>query len=117
MVAVPLVGLILVAVCITATGAHPADLAPVQDPPAPMTFGIALSALVVANMLTVAAMPDLSRFIRSEWGAIGGLLLSFPLAVHLLMLISALIALATGPRSDDSTSELQSLMPTSYAVF
>src|SRR3546814_20347451 len=34
MVAVPLVGLILVAVCITATGAHPADLAPVQDPPA-----------------------------------------------------------------------------------
>ncbi len=96
MVAVPLVGLILVAVCVTATGAHPVDLAPAQDPPAPMTFGIALSALVGANMLTVAAMPDLSRFIRSERGAIGGMLLSFPLAAPLLMLISALIALATG---------------------
>src|SRR3546814_18571400 len=49
MVAVPLVGLILVAVCITATGAHPADLAPVQGPHAPMTFGFALSAHVGAN--------------------------------------------------------------------
>lgn len=95
MVAVPFVGIILIAVCIKATGAHPVDLAPVQNPPVPMSFGIALSALVGGNMLTVAAMPDLSRFIRTERGAITGMLLSFPFAGPLLMVISALIALAT----------------------
>src|SRR5690606_25327669 len=76
MVAVPLAGIILVAVCVTAVGAHPVDLAPAQNPPTPMSFGIALSALVGGNMLTVAAMPDLSRFIRTERGAISGMLLS-----------------------------------------
>lgn len=96
MVAVPLAGIILVAVCVTAVGAHPVDLAPAQNPPTPMSFGIALSALVGGNMLTVAAMPDLSRFIRTERGAISGMLLSFPIAAPVLMLISALIALATG---------------------
>lgn len=96
MVAVPLAGIILVAVCVTAVGAQPVALAPVANPPTPMSFGIALSALVGGNMLTVAAMPDLSRFIRTERGAIWGMLLSFPLAAPLLMLISALIALATG---------------------
>jgi cytosine permease len=60
-----------------------------------MSFGIALSALVGGNMLTVAAMPDLSRFIRTERGAITGMVLSFPFAAPLLMLVSALIALAT----------------------
>ncbi|MBB4630868.1 cytosine permease [Sphingosinicella soli] len=96
MVAVPLAGAILIAVCVTAVSAGPVDLAPVANPPTPMSFGIALSALVGGNMLTVAAMPDLSRFIRTRRGAIGGMLLSFPLAAPLLMLISALIALATG---------------------
>ncbi len=96
MVAVPLAGIILVAVCVTAVGAHPVDLAPAENPPTPMSFGIALSALVGGNMLTVAAMPDLSRFIRTERGAISGMLLSFPIAAPVLMLISALIALATG---------------------
>src|SRR5690606_15273146 len=91
----PLVGIILVTVCIKAVGAQPVDLAPVERPPVPMSFGIALSALVGGNMLTVAAMPDLARFIRTERGAVTGMLLSFPLAAPLLMLISALIALAT----------------------
>src|SRR3546814_6798171 len=71
MVAVPLVGVILIAVCVTALGAGPTSLEPVRHPPVPMSFGIALSALVGGNMLTVAAMPDLARFIRTERGEIG----------------------------------------------
>lgn len=96
MVAVPLVGVILVAVCVKALGAGPVDLAPRETPPVPMSFGIALSALVGGNMLTVAAMPDLSRFIRTERGAIVGMALSFPFAAPVLMVIAALIALSTG---------------------
>src|SRR3546814_16343598 len=46
MVAVPLVGVILIAVCVTALGAGPTSLEPVRHPPVPMSFGIALSALV-----------------------------------------------------------------------
>ncbi|WP_029014941.1 purine-cytosine permease family protein [Niveispirillum irakense] len=96
MVAVPLVGIILLAVCYTAMADGPVDLAPAANPPVPMGFGIALSALVGGNMLTVAAMPDLSRFIRTERGALVGMALSFPFAAPVLMVISALIALATG---------------------
>lgn len=96
MVAVPLVGVILILVCWKAMGAGPVDFRPAANPPVPMSFGIALSALVGGNMLTVAAMPDLSRFIRTTRGAIGGMLLSFPFAGPVLMLISALIALSTG---------------------
>lgn len=96
MVAVPFVGVILLAVCWMAVSGKPVDLAPVANPPVPMSFGIALSALVGGNMLTVAAMPDLARFIRTERGALVGMALSFPFAGPLLMVISALIALATG---------------------
>lgn len=95
MIAVPLVGVILVAVCIKSVGANPVDLAPAENPPVPMSFGIALSALVGGNMLTVAAMPDLSRFIRTERGAVVGMVLSFPIAAPVLMVVSALIALTT----------------------
>lgn len=95
MVAVPLVGVILIAVCIKVVGSNPVDLSPAENPPVPMSFGIALSALVGGNMLTVAAMPDLSRFIRTERGAIVGMVLSFPFAAPLLVMISALIALTT----------------------
>lgn len=96
MVAVPFVGVILVAVCVSVVGTGPVDLAPVENPPVSMSFGIALSALIGGNMLTVAAMPDLSRFIRTEKGAIVGMVLSFPFAAPLLMVIAALIALSTG---------------------
>lgn len=95
MVAVPLVGVILLVVCIKVIGG-PVDLSPAANPPVPMSFGIALSALVGGNMLTVATMPDLSRFIRTERGALVGMALSFPFAAPLLMIISALIGLATG---------------------
>lgn len=97
MVAVPFVGVILIAVCVSALGAGPSpNLGPVAAPPAPMSFGIALSSLVGGNLLTVAAMPDLSRFIRTERGAISAMLLSFPFCAPVIMLVSALIALATG---------------------
>lgn len=96
MIAVPLAGVILIAVCIKALGTNPVDLSPSENPPVSMSFGIALSALIGGNMLTVAAMPDLSRFIRTERGAITGMALSFPFAAPLLMVIAALIALSTG---------------------
>lgn len=97
MVAVPFVGVILIAVCVAALGDNPApDLGPVAAPPVPMSFGIALSSLVGGNLLTVAAMPDLSRFIRTERGAVSAMLLSFPFCAPVIMLVSALIALATG---------------------
>src|SRR3546814_10119135 len=82
MVAVPFVGAILIAVCVVALRDNIApDFGPVTAPPVQMSFGIALSSLVGGNLLTVAAMPDLSR------------------------------------RSEEHTSELQSLMRISYAVF
>jgi len=95
MVAVPLLGAILIAVCAKALGTNGLVLAPAAQPPVPMNFGIALSALVGGNMLAVATMPDLSRFIRTERGAVGGMALSFPIAAPLMMTVSALIALAT----------------------
>ena len=95
-IAVPLVGVILIAVCIAAIrGNASLDFSPMDKPPVSMSFGLALSALVGGNMLTVAAMPDLSRFIKTERGAILGMALSFPLTAPLVMVVSALIALAT----------------------
>lgn len=96
MVAVPLVGVILLIVCVLAVRAGPFELAAVANPPAPMSFGVALSSLVGGNMLAIAAMPDLSRFIRSERGAVSAMVLSYPLATPIFMVISVLIALATG---------------------
>lgn len=97
MVAVPFVGVILIAVCVAALGDNPSpDFGPVAAPPVPMSFGIALSSLVGGNLLTVAAMPDLSRFIRTERGAVSAMLLSFPFCAPVIMLVSALIALSTG---------------------
>lgn len=97
MIAVPFVGVILIAVCVMALGDNSApDLGPAAAPPVPMSFGIALSSLVGGNLLTVAAMPDLSRFIRTERGAISAMLFSFPFCAPLIMLVSALIALTTG---------------------
>src|SRR5690606_2682863 len=50
LVAVPLLGAILVAVCVAAVRKHGVVLAPSDSPPVPMSFGIALSALVGGNM-------------------------------------------------------------------
>lgn len=96
LVAVPLLGAILVAVCVAAVRRHGIVLEPSERPPVPMGFGIAVSALVGGNMLTVAAMPDLSRYIRTARGAVLGMALSFPVAAPLLMIAAALPALATG---------------------
>ncbi|WP_202878195.1 cytosine permease [Luteimonas marina] len=96
LVAVPLLGAILLAVCVAAVRRHGVVLAPSASPPVPMNFGIALSALIGGNMLTVAAMPDLSRYIRSTRGAVSAMALSFPFAAPLLMVLAALPALATG---------------------
>jgi cytosine permease len=46
-------------------------------------------------MLTVAAMPDLARYIRSAGQSVIGMVLSFPVATPLLMLAAAIPVLAT----------------------
>lgn len=96
LVAVPFLGLILVAVCVASVHAKGVVLGPTPAPPVPMDFGVALSALIGSNMVAIAAMPDLSRYIRSERGALAAMALSFPFAAPLLMLVAALTALATG---------------------
>lgn len=96
MIAVPFLGAILIAVCVVAIRQHGVVLGPSPAPPEPMSFGIALSAIIGGNMLVVAAMPDLSRYIRSARGAVTSMILSFPIATPLLMIVAALPALATG---------------------
>ncbi|MFC3052846.1 cytosine permease [Kordiimonas pumila] len=64
-------------------------------PPVAMTFGVALSTIVGGNLLTVAAMPDLSRFITTNKQAVIGMLLSFPIATPLLVLLAAVPTMAT----------------------
>lgn len=96
LVAVPFLAAIFVIVCVAAVRTGGVVLEPAAAPPVPMSFGVALSALIGGNMLTVAAMPDLSRYIRTSRSAVSAMLLSFPLAAPLLMLLAALTALATG---------------------
>lgn len=96
LVAVPFLGLILIAVCVASIGDKGVVVAPSVAAPVSMSFGIALSALIGGNMVAIAAMPDLSRYIRSERGALSAMALSFPFAAPLLMLVAALTALATG---------------------
>ena len=95
-VAVPLFGVALAAVCFAAVHRHGVVLVPRFAAPVPMTFGVALSAQIGANMVAVATMPDLTRFIRDSRGAVSAMALSYPLAAPVMMLLSALTALATG---------------------
>jgi cytosine permease len=94
--AVPVLALILGAVVVIAVRRYGVVSAPDPTPPEPMTFGIALSALIGGNMLTVAAMPDLTRYIRTARESILGMVLSFPVATPLLTLAAAIPVLATG---------------------
>lgn len=96
LVAVPILGVVLVAVCIAVVRKTGIVLEPTVAPPVAMSFGIALSALVGSNLLAVAAMPDLSRYVRTARGVTVSMVLSFPVATSLLMVASALPALATG---------------------
>ena len=96
LVAVPFLALILVLICYFAVRAGGVVTEPVAVPPVPMNFGIALSALIGGNMLAVVAMPDLSRYIRTPKSAVLAMVLSFPFAAPLLMVLAALTALASG---------------------
>lgn len=96
LIAVPILGAVLIAVCIAVVRENGVVLEPAQAPPVSMSFGIALSALVGSNLLAVAAMPDLSRYVRTARGMTVSMVLSFPVATSLLMIASALPALATG---------------------
>lgn len=96
LVAVPLFGIALAAVCFAAVHRHGLILAPRIAPPVHMTFGIALSAQIGGNMVAITTMPDLTRFIRGSRGAVSAMTLSYPLAAPFMMLMSAATALATG---------------------
>jgi cytosine permease len=94
--AVPILALILGTVLVMAMRRYGIVSAPDPTPPEPMSFGMALSALIGSNLVTVAAMPDLTRYVRSSRQAVVGMALSFPLATPLLMLAAAIPALASG---------------------
>jgi cytosine permease len=96
LIAVPILAVILGLVLVIATRKYGVATAPRLDAPVPMSFGVALTSLVGSNMMTVATMPDLTRYVRTRGQAVVGMLLSFPLATPLLMLVAAVPALATG---------------------
>lgn len=95
LVAVPLLAMVLLAVVVVTLNRHGLVTAPAARPPEPMTLGLAISALIGAYMLAVATMPDLSRFTRTQRGAIASMALSFPIATPLMMTAAAIPALAT----------------------
>lgn len=94
LVAVPVLAAVLIALVIAAINAKGFVTAAVPNPPEPMSFGIAVSALLGAYMLAVATMPDLSRYTSTARGAIGSMALSFPIATPLMMAAAAIPALA-----------------------
>ncbi len=94
LIAVPLLGCVLVGVCIMSINQNGIVLKASENPPVPMSFGIALSALVGGNLLAVAAMPDLSRYVRTAKQSVGAMVLSFPVASVLMMLATAIPAIA-----------------------
>jgi cytosine permease len=96
LIAVPVLAVILGIVLVIAVRNYGIVTAPRADAPVAMSFGLALTSLVGSNMMTVATMPDLTRYVRTRGQAVIGMLLSFPLATPLLMLVAAVPALATG---------------------
>lgn len=96
LIAVPILAAILATVLMIAVRKYGIVTEPRPDPPVPMSFGLALTSLVGSNMMTVATMPDLTRYVRSHGQAVIGMLLSFPLATPLLMIVAAVPSLATG---------------------
>jgi cytosine permease len=96
LIAVPVLAVILTTVLVIAVRRHGIVVQARPDPPVPMSFGVALSSLVGANMVTVATMPDMTRYVRSRSQALIGMVLSFPFATPLLMFMAAATSLATG---------------------
>ncbi|MEE4452174.1 purine-cytosine permease family protein [Novosphingobium resinovorum] len=96
MIGVPLLAAMILAVCIAAARRHGIVLAPPATSPYHMTFGIAVSAIIGGDMLTITTLPDLSRYTRSGKGAVLSMALSYPFTAPLLMAGAALAALATG---------------------
>ncbi|MDG2534175.1 cytosine permease [Sphingomonas sp. HITSZ_GF] len=99
LIVVPVLAAIFIAVAVIAVQRHGLVVTPSAHPPVPMRFGIAVTTIIGAYMLAVATMPDLSRYIRTERGAVVSMALSFPIATPLMMTTAALPALATGETS------------------
>lgn len=95
MFAVPVLAVIMTVVLVLALRRHGLVVDALPTPPEPMDFGLALSTLVGSNMMTVATMPDLTRYVRSGRQAVIGMALSFPFATPLLMFAAAATSLAT----------------------
>lgn len=96
MIGVPLLAAMIVAVCIAAARRHGIVLDAPAISPYHMTFGIAVSAIIGGDMLTITTLPDLSRYTRTGKGAVLSMALSYPFTAPLLMAGAALAALATG---------------------
>lgn len=96
LVTVPFLAVILITVALTATAQNGIVLDAPPVAVGAITFGIALSSLIGADMLTITAMPDLSRYTRTPRGAVTSMILSFPVFAPIVMTTAAFAALAMG---------------------
>lgn len=64
--------------------------------PAELSMGWAISAVIGGNMVMVATMPDLARYVSSGRQAIFAMIVSFALASPIILLSAAVPSLATG---------------------
>ena len=96
-VAVPLLLTVLAVPTVIALTTH--DVAPLLTaPPAesPYTFGIVVSIISGGHMVAVTIAPDLTRFLRSRRDTVIGMVVSFAVALPLLLSLSALLAVIYG---------------------
>jgi cytosine permease len=61
-----------------------------------MTLGLGISAVVGADIVAVAVMPDLARYVKNNRQAIFAMILSFVIATPLILISAAVPALITG---------------------
>nr|WP_279347200.1 cytosine permease [Govania unica] len=95
LVAVPILLFILITVLVISfTKAEPGVLLATHQ--GTMSFGLAVSATAGGNMVMVAAMPDVARYISGKGQAVLAMFISFTLAAPLILTAAAVPSLVTG---------------------
>lgn len=93
--AVPLLALILGCVLVLSLS-HVSPGALLARQSGGMSFGLAVSAVAGGNMVSVAAMPDLARYMSGKGQVICAMFLSFAVGGTLILVSAAVPSLATG---------------------
>jgi cytosine permease len=96
-VAVPLLLAVIAVPTVIALTTH--DVVPLLTAPpaeAPYTFGLVVSIISGGHMVAVTIAPDLARFLRSSRDTVVGMIVSFCVALPILLLISSMLAVIYG---------------------